>query len=102
MPACAPSASTTWSAAHWRSSRSTSRAPRSRSCAARPRPFVALEHGLGSADHYGTRPETIHALLRDCGMDVFDLDGGGPYDAAAFARAFDAQERVNWLARPWA
>lgn len=68
----------------------------------RHRPLVAFEHGLGSADHYGTRPATVHELLSGCGLDVFDLDGGGPYDVAAFTRAFDARERVNWLARPWA
>lgn len=68
----------------------------------RHRPIVALEHGLGSADYYGTRPQTIHALLTvEAGLSIFDLDGGGPYSAQAFAGAFARRERVNFLARSW-
>ena len=68
----------------------------------RHRPLVALEHGLGSADYYGTRPETIHTILTvAAGLSVFDLDGGGPYSAEAFTRAFERSERVNFLARFW-
>jgi FkbM family methyltransferase len=64
------------------------------------RPLVVFEHGLGSADHYGTRPGDVHALLTATGHRIFDLQGGGPYDAAAFAHAFHHATRVNFLARP--
>ena len=68
----------------------------------RHRPVIALEHGLGSADYYGTRPEAIHAILTgECGLAVFDLDGGGPYSAEEFTRMFDEQVRVNFLVRPY-
>lgn len=82
--------------------------PRSRCCSARSRrsarhrPTIAFEHGLGSANHYGTRPEVIHALLAgECRLSSFDLDGGGPYSAERFASAFHEAERVNFLARPY-
>jgi FkbM family methyltransferase len=71
-----------------------------RATIARCRPLIALEHGAGSADHYGTRPETIHAMLADAGLRVFGLDGDGPYDPAAFAHVVARGERVNFLARP--
>jgi FkbM family methyltransferase len=68
----------------------------------RYRPVVALEHGVGSADYYGTRPETIHAILSDdCGLTIFDLDGGGPYSLEHFVRAFEGGQRVNFLARDY-
>jgi len=66
----------------------------------RYRPVVALEHGLGSADYYGTRPETIHSILtNDCELTIFDLRGGGPHSAENFVRAFEQGEQVNFLAR---
>lgn len=64
------------------------------------RPLVVFEHGLGSADHYGTRPDDVHALFTATGHRIFDLQGGGPYDRAAFAHAFQNATRVNFLARP--
>ena len=65
----------------------------------RCRPLIAFEHGAGSADHYGTQPGTIHTMLDRVGLRIFDLDGGGPYDAVAFERAVARGERVNFLAR---
>jgi FkbM family methyltransferase len=64
------------------------------------RPLVVFEHGLGSADHYGTRPEDVHDLLTELRYRVFDLQGGGPYDRAAFVETFHTAARVNFLARP--
>jgi FkbM family methyltransferase len=63
-------------------------------------PLVVFEHGLGSADHYGTRPEQVHDLLAGLGYRVFDLQGHGPYDRAAFMETFHTAARVNFLARP--
>lgn len=65
------------------------------------RPTLVLEHGLGSADHYGTRPEDLHDLLvAQHGYRIFDLQGQGPYDRAAFMSTFHTSARVNFLARP--
>jgi FkbM family methyltransferase len=66
----------------------------------RHHPVLVFEHGLGSADHYGTRPEDVHDLLTGAGYRVFDLQGHGPYDRAAFVEAFRTATRVNFLARP--
>jgi FkbM family methyltransferase len=62
-------------------------------------PLLVFEHGLGSADHHGTGPGDIHDFL--CGLDyrVFDLQGHGPYDRAAFVHTFSTAARVNFLAR---
>jgi FkbM family methyltransferase len=67
----------------------------------RHRPVIAFEHGLGSADHYGTTPEALHRLLAgELGYAIHGLDGDGPYDEARFAEIFNARERVNFVARP--
>lgn len=63
------------------------------------RPLLVFEHGLGSADHYGTRPEDVHDLLAaELGYRIFDLQGQGPYDRAAFMSTFHTSARVNFLA----
>jgi FkbM family methyltransferase len=51
----------------------------------RHRPTVVLEHNA-SARHFGTSPATVHALLTEAGLRIFDIDGNGPYDAAALER----------------
>jgi FkbM family methyltransferase len=71
-----------------------------RATLAADRPLVVFEHGLGSADHYGTRPEQVHDLFSELGYRVFDLQGDGPYDRAAFMETFHTAARVNFLARP--
>ena len=64
------------------------------------RPVLVLEHGLGSADHYGTWPEDVHDLLTALGYRLFGLQGQGPFDRAAFAATFHASALVNFLATP--
>ena len=67
----------------------------------RHRPIVIFEHGVGSADVYGTTPDDIHALLtEEVGYRVFDLDGNGPYTLDEFKRTYYACERVNFVAHP--
>jgi FkbM family methyltransferase len=67
----------------------------------RHRPVVAFEHGLGSADHYGTTPMRIHELLGgQLGYRIYGLDGDGPYSAEQFAEVYSRGERVNFVARP--
>jgi FkbM family methyltransferase len=63
-------------------------------------PVMTIEHGLGSADYFGARPQDLHALLSELGYRVFDLDGDGPYSQDVFAETFAAARRVNFLARP--
>jgi FkbM family methyltransferase len=64
------------------------------------RPVVAFEHGLGSADHYGTEPADVYSLLVDnARLRVYDLAGDGPYSLADFRRAFAEGLRVNFVAR---
>jgi FkbM family methyltransferase len=56
----------------------------------RHRPIVFFEHGLGSSDHYGTRPGDVYRLLvEESGMRIFDTDGRGPYSEAEFEAVFD-------------
>ncbi|HET6510469.1 MAG TPA: FkbM family methyltransferase [Baekduia sp.] len=64
------------------------------------RPIVVFEHGLGSADHYGTRPEDVHDLLGALGYRILGLQGQGPFDRQAFATAFHTAALVNFLATP--
>jgi FkbM family methyltransferase len=63
------------------------------------RPTLVFEHGLGSANAYGTEPDHIHELLAgQAGLRIFDLDGNGPYSLEEFRRTYYAAERVNFLA----
>lgn len=67
----------------------------------RHRPTLALEHGAGSAEFFGTTPERFHQLVcSELGYRLYGLDGDGPYDAGRFAEIFGTGERVNFLARP--
>jgi FkbM family methyltransferase len=65
----------------------------------RHRPVVVLEHGAG-ARFFGTRSETIHELLSEAGLRVYDVDGQGPYTAAAFAARVSRGDLWTFLARP--
>lgn len=66
----------------------------------RHRPLVAFEHGIGGADQFGTTPRDVHDLLAgELGYRIFDMDGTGPYDAAAFDAVF-TQPIWNFVAVP--
>jgi FkbM family methyltransferase len=63
------------------------------------RPALLFEHGLGSANVFGTEPGHIFELLAgEAGYRIFDLDGGGPYSLDDFERSYYAAERVNYVA----
>jgi FkbM family methyltransferase len=63
------------------------------------RPAVIFEHGLGSANVYGTEPEDVFGLLAgEAGYRIFDLDGSGPYSLDDFKRSYHRMERVNYVA----
>ena len=62
-------------------------------------PIVLFEHGLGSANEFGTEPDDIWRLLVDeAGMRLFDLDGDGPYGLERFRRTYYEATRVNFVA----
>ena len=62
-------------------------------------PTLIFEHGLGSANVFGTEPDDIFGLLvDDAGYRIFDLDGNGPYLLDDFKRTYHAAERVNFVA----
>jgi FkbM family methyltransferase len=65
----------------------------------RHRPVVVLEHRAVHARRFGTTPAAVHGVLRDLGLRVFDLEGDGPLDPAAFERRVMRDERWNFLAR---
>jgi hypothetical protein len=68
----------------------------------RHRPVVVLEHGNRAAE-YGTRPDSIFALLCDeAGLRIFDMDGAGPYTLEQFRAVASppAATRWNFFARP--
>jgi FkbM family methyltransferase len=66
----------------------------------RHHPIVIFEHGLGSANAYGTEPADVYALLcEEAGLRIFDLDGSGPYTLQELERTYHASERVNFVAR---
>jgi FkbM family methyltransferase len=64
------------------------------------RPVVAFEHGLGSADHFGTEPGDVYSLLTgEARLRIYDLAGDGPYSLEQFRRAFSQGFPVNFVAR---
>ena len=68
---------------------------------ARCRPVVALEHGASAVADYGTSHRTIHDLLSEAGLSIFDMDGSGPLSADEFDRVADPPgDRWNFFARP--
>ena len=54
---------------------------------------------LRGADVYGATSEELWDELDGCGLRVFDLQGAGPFDRAAFAAQF-GRPVWNWLAVP--
>lgn len=55
----------------------------------RARPTLVFEHGIGGADHFGTKPSDVHDLLaKELGYRIFDIDGTGPYTRDAFDAVF--------------
>ena len=71
-----------------------------RATIARCSPVVVFEHGLGSADFYGTEPASVFAFFAEIGLRVFTLAGDGPLDASAFAAIQRTRSAVNFVAHP--
>ena len=65
------------------------------------KPIIIFEHGKGGAIYYGTQPHHIYELLHDeAGLQIFDIDGNGPYTLGQFEDAFDKDERWDYVACP--
>jgi FkbM family methyltransferase len=64
----------------------------------RHRPTVVFEHNQ-SARHFGTSSDTLHGLLTNAGLRVFDIDGGGPYGPSEFAERADSGTIWTFVAR---
>lgn len=64
------------------------------------RPIVVLEHGAAAAAHFGTTSYQVYAELAAAGLRVFDIDGGGPYEADTFAGRVREGKLWTWVARP--
>ncbi len=63
------------------------------------RPVLIFEHGLGSANVFGTEPDDIFRLLADeAGYRIFDLDGTGPYSLDDCKHSYHTCARVNYVA----
>ncbi len=66
------------------------------------KPLVVFEHGMGAANHYGTRPEQIFDLFNDLNMKVSNL---GSYlksnkslSKEEFVQQFDNKEHYYFIA----
>ncbi len=65
------------------------------------RPIIAFQHGRGSSEYDGTKPDDILRLLTsDAGLRIFGTDGGGPYTSPAFEGAYDTNSHFHFIARP--
>lgn len=66
------------------------------------RPFVVFEHFAGGAgDGYGYGPADMHSLLvSDAAMEIFDIDGTGPYSVQQMEEVFASRRIWTWVARP--
>jgi FkbM family methyltransferase len=52
-------------------------------------PIVCFEHGPGAEGEYGTSPKQVYQLLVGLvGMQIFDIDGDGPYSESQFVRQY--------------
>ncbi|NLI74507.1 MAG: FkbM family methyltransferase [Euryarchaeota archaeon] len=68
-------------------------------------PYIVFEHGLGAANHYGTRPENLYDLLtEEIGLKISVmkdwLAGDDPLDKGEMVRQFDNSVNYYFLAHP--
>jgi FkbM family methyltransferase len=70
----------------------------------RTRPVVVFEHGLGGADHYGTRPTQVFDVLSDAGLSVGLLErylaGDPALSRDSFADEFESGRNYLFVAYP--
>lgn len=68
------------------------------------KPIVVFEHGLGAADHYGTKPKQIYNLFNDCGMKLNTmknwLKGIKGFNLEEFEEQFNKRKNYYFIAYP--
>jgi FkbM family methyltransferase len=67
------------------------------------KPLIVFEHGLGAADHYGTKPEDIFDLLTtQCGLRISLmmswLQGGNTLSRVEFSEQFNTGKNYYFMA----
>jgi FkbM family methyltransferase len=67
------------------------------------RPVIIFEHGLGAADHYGTKPEDVYDLLTaECGLNISLmlnwLNGGKNLNKEEFSYQFNNGKNYYFMA----
>ena len=66
------------------------------------KPTLLFECGLGAADYYGTTPEQVCDLLKECGLKVYRLGawlhGREPLAREDFCRRFNEGRDYFWMA----
>lgn len=61
-------------------------------------PVILFEHGKGAA-YYNTRHRDIYELLHErAGLNIFDLEGNGPYSLDQFERICELDEHWDYVA----
>lgn len=61
-------------------------------------PVVVVEHGAAAVANFGQTSRDVFGLLTAPGLRVFDIDGGGPLDEAAFVAAATAGRLWTFVA----
>lgn len=68
------------------------------------KPIVVFEHGLGAADHYGTKPEQVYTLLNSCGLRLNTmkrwLAGDKAFTLGEFQEQFNKSLNYYFMAYP--
>jgi FkbM family methyltransferase len=65
------------------------------------KPTILFEHGKGGAEHYGTEPRDVYAILTDsAGLKIYEVEGDRPLSLAQFEQAYERNEQWNFVARP--
>lgn len=63
------------------------------------KPIIIFEHGKGGAEYYDTEPRHIYELLHDkAGLDIFDMDGNGPYTLEQLEETYSRNDRWDFVA----
>jgi FkbM family methyltransferase len=69
---------------------------------ARHQPIIVFEHDVRWAAHYDSNPHDFYTFLRDTlNLQVFDMDGNGPFTISRFTQIARERTRWNFFARSY-